>query len=516
MNWSIARRLAGAWTADRPRLDRRAERPDPDSGPDALADPGAVGDHEPLVRRGRRRSATKVSEEILEVPNAVSVVSGEELRRRGTRTLADALQDVVGVDTGNGSDNGPRLPNIGVYGIKEFDALMITLDGVPVGGPFNPNLAMIPVDNIDRIEIVRGPQGTLYGTSAFAGMVQVFTRVPTPAERRGAARRSEASARSPRAGATSTSAPRSTRTRLRDPAQRLDRRRAAGWQERTDFTRDQLARLRQHVRADQDRRRRSSGSATRTSGGRRCRSTRDSRFPASRIRPQFRRPGRAGRPPHDRALQQHLDADQLEPDVRERPRRHQGQSGPDPLVGDLRATATRGTSEGIALYPKETVVYDDAHVVAKFDAAGQAPAGRRRRADVGQDDGRGPRLRLRFPDRPAGRPRSTATFPFGDNRNFKDSRTFVGLYVNDQWTPIGWFTLTVGGREDFTKETLHVFQQEIGDPNFDEADRFEERQPVLLGRLRPLPHRGSADRRASRASASTAPRGATSSPPRRT
>ena len=116
-------------------------------------------------------SATKVDQENIDIPNSVSVISGEELRRAGTQTVADALQNIVGVDTGDGSDNGPRLPNIGVYGVKEFDALMVTVDGVPVGGPFNPDLAMIPVDDIDRIEIVRGPQGTLYGTSAFAGFV---------------------------------------------------------------------------------------------------------------------------------------------------------------------------------------------------------------------------------------------------------------------------------------------------------------------------------------------------------
>jgi len=52
----------------------------------------------------------------------------------------------------------------------------VTLDGVPVGGPFNPSLAQIPVEDIDRIEIVKGPQGTLYGVSAFAGMISIFTR----------------------------------------------------------------------------------------------------------------------------------------------------------------------------------------------------------------------------------------------------------------------------------------------------------------------------------------------------
>src|SRR5262249_55730042 len=124
-------------------------------------------------------SADQVPEDSITVSGSVSVVSGEELRRRGAHTVADALQDVVGLDTGNGSDNGPRLPNIGLWGLKEFDALLVTVDGVPVGGPFNPSLTQINVADIDRIEIVKGPQGTLYGVSAFAGMIQVFTRAPS-------------------------------------------------------------------------------------------------------------------------------------------------------------------------------------------------------------------------------------------------------------------------------------------------------------------------------------------------
>jgi hypothetical protein len=65
--------------------------------------------------------------------------------------------------------------------------------------------------------------------------------------------------------------------------------------------------------------------------------------------------------------------------------------------------------------------------------------------------------------------------PMGDNRNFKDERTFVGLYLNDQWTPVWWFTLSLGARYALTSETLHVFQQEIGDPDFDVIDEKSDK-----------------------------------------
>src|SRR5436190_75508 len=65
-------------------------------------------------------TATKTPKDPTQVPNSVSVVRGDELRRRGVKTVAEALQDVVGIDTAEGSDNGMHLPNIGMWGLKEF------------------------------------------------------------------------------------------------------------------------------------------------------------------------------------------------------------------------------------------------------------------------------------------------------------------------------------------------------------------------------------------------------------
>lgn len=120
-------------------------------------------------------SATRTRRNAVDVPGSVSVITGAEMKRRGIRTMAEALQDLTGIDTGEGSDNGSRLPNVGMWGLKEFDALLFTINGVPAGGPFNPSLSQIPIENVERIEIVKGPQGTMYGVSAFAGMVSVFT-----------------------------------------------------------------------------------------------------------------------------------------------------------------------------------------------------------------------------------------------------------------------------------------------------------------------------------------------------
>src|SRR5262249_9731391 len=106
---------------------------------------------------GMNVSATRTLRADTDVPGDVVALKGVALRRRNARTLADALQDVTGLDASGGSDNGSRLPNIGMWGLKEFDALLVCVDGVPVGGPFNPALEQISLDDVDRIEIIGGP-----------------------------------------------------------------------------------------------------------------------------------------------------------------------------------------------------------------------------------------------------------------------------------------------------------------------------------------------------------------------
>jgi len=176
-------------------------------------------------------SGTRTLKNSLEIPASVDVVRGDVLRRRGVRTLAEALQDVTGIAISDGSDNGTRLPNIGVWGLQEFDALLVSVDGVPVGGPFNPALEQIPVEDIDRIEVARGPQGTLYGLSAFAGMIQVFTR-PTGESSVDVWQQVTSYDGIDGGFAWNGAGPGNTRARVTGTAGRGD-----GWQDRTDFTR---------------------------------------------------------------------------------------------------------------------------------------------------------------------------------------------------------------------------------------------------------------------------------------
>ena len=108
-------------------------------------------------------------------PASVTVVSGEQLRAEGIVTMADALRSVPGLSiVQTGSFGGTT--SLFIRG-GESKYAKILIDGVPVneaGGAYD--LSTLSTDNLDRIEIVRGPVSVLYGSDAMAGVVQLFTR----------------------------------------------------------------------------------------------------------------------------------------------------------------------------------------------------------------------------------------------------------------------------------------------------------------------------------------------------
>jgi vitamin B12 transporter len=108
-------------------------------------------------------------------PSAVSVLSGEQLRAQGITSVAEALRQVPGLAIAQTGSYGGVTSLFIRGGESKFTKVLI--DGVPVndaGGAYD--LASLTTDNIDRIEIVRGPASVLYGSDAVAGVVQLFTR----------------------------------------------------------------------------------------------------------------------------------------------------------------------------------------------------------------------------------------------------------------------------------------------------------------------------------------------------
>jgi len=120
-------------------------------------------------------SATKTPASRISLTQSVTVMTGEELRARGITRVSDALRAVPGatlVQNGSvGSVNSLFLRG----GESRYTKVLV--DGVAVNAPGGFfDFSHLTVDNIERIEIVRGPASVVYGADAISGIVQIFTR----------------------------------------------------------------------------------------------------------------------------------------------------------------------------------------------------------------------------------------------------------------------------------------------------------------------------------------------------
>lgn len=118
---------------------------------------------------------TRVPTARASVAAAVTVLSGEQLRQRGITSVAEALRDVVGAAVVQPGSFG-ALASLFLRG-GESDYTSVLVDGVPLNDPGGAvSLADLTTDDVERIEIVRGPASVLYGSDAVSGVVQIFTR----------------------------------------------------------------------------------------------------------------------------------------------------------------------------------------------------------------------------------------------------------------------------------------------------------------------------------------------------
>ena len=127
----------------------------------------------PTVQERVEVTVTRLPEDPEDVPAPIEVFTGEELSARGARDLRTAMASAVGVEIAPGGDTGPASSVPDFWGLKEFDAFLLVVDGVPWGGAFNPALTDLNLNDIDRIEVLRGPASVTYGATSFVGVIQV-------------------------------------------------------------------------------------------------------------------------------------------------------------------------------------------------------------------------------------------------------------------------------------------------------------------------------------------------------
>lgn len=123
-------------------------------------------------------TATKTETPYLSIASSVTVIDSKEILTSGKSSVAEILRTVPGLNVIQQGGLG-RLTRLFMRGANSEHTLVI-IDGVNVNDPSSPNSAFdfgtISAYDIDRIEIVRGAQSTLYGSDAIAGVINIITK----------------------------------------------------------------------------------------------------------------------------------------------------------------------------------------------------------------------------------------------------------------------------------------------------------------------------------------------------
>lgn len=128
-------------------------------------------------------SASGFEQQLKDAPASISVVTREDIERKNATSIADLLVDVPGVDVRNGVGKTSGL-NVSIRGMNASDTLILidgrrqtTSDDVtPNGFGEAATGFMPPLSAIERIEVIRGPMSTLYGSDAMGGVINIITK----------------------------------------------------------------------------------------------------------------------------------------------------------------------------------------------------------------------------------------------------------------------------------------------------------------------------------------------------
>jgi len=121
-------------------------------------------------------TASRVEQSVSDVIGSVTVITREEIERRNVQSVQDLLRGEAGIEIYNNGGLG-KVSAISMRGGNAAQTLVL-VDGQRLGSATDgtTSIQFIPVDQIERIEIIRGPRSSLYGSDAMGGVIQIFTR----------------------------------------------------------------------------------------------------------------------------------------------------------------------------------------------------------------------------------------------------------------------------------------------------------------------------------------------------
>ena len=121
-------------------------------------------------------TATRTAKTADENLSSVTVITHEDIERQNATSLQEVLQSVAGITMASSGGQG-TISSLFMRG-SNSDHVLVLVDGIKVGSITAGLTAFefLPVEQIERIEIVRGPRSSLYGSEAIGGVIQIFTK----------------------------------------------------------------------------------------------------------------------------------------------------------------------------------------------------------------------------------------------------------------------------------------------------------------------------------------------------
>jgi outer membrane cobalamin receptor len=120
-------------------------------------------------------TATRTGDSVFNVPQHVTIITDEEIKKTGVKNLSEVLEKKTGLSV---SDYGPEgsLKSVTIRGSTTAQVLVL-VNGIRANGSHGgADMSLIPLDNVERIEIIRGGMSALYGADAVAGVINIITR----------------------------------------------------------------------------------------------------------------------------------------------------------------------------------------------------------------------------------------------------------------------------------------------------------------------------------------------------
>jgi iron complex outermembrane recepter protein len=150
---------------------------------DLTAQTPATDDRSPTQLSEVVVTGTRSTEEIRKIPANITVITADDIRNTNAKTAADLLRREEGVVVRDLLGNG-KTAQVDLRGFGETAAsnTLVLVDGRRVNeiDLSGTDWAQIPIEQIERIEVLRGPGSVLYGDNAAAGVINIITKAPSP------------------------------------------------------------------------------------------------------------------------------------------------------------------------------------------------------------------------------------------------------------------------------------------------------------------------------------------------